>query len=293
MAQTCTLSVEHAATVGNGSADWYCSCLLVGAAAESEQGKIPEAQSMTDDIWMPTLDKFLHDSLPSIRRERRHRHQAGAVPLFRRSGDIYDISLAQWRVANVGNIGLPDGWSIMILRSRPSLLAALACFSAAVSASAAEPSPPLGQIVGQKTFLEASQNYNFPATNGFLWRQTNYPPNPVFNKLYDDSALWCFGMFDVVPSTTDVVGMGIVIDDWKQEVLQALGAPAATMSAPGINKGEVELITFSFGYVFGRIPAGSHDITIWMVTKFGAPAVFNSTEANLQCLEMVLPGGQR
>src|SRR5580658_6038253 len=132
----------------------------------------------------------------------------------------------------------------MALRLPPNVLVGMVCFLVVGAALAAEPSPPLGQIVGHKTFLEASENYAFPATKGFLWRQTNYPPNPVFKKLYDDSALWCFGMFDVVPSTTDVVGMGIVIDDWKQEVLQALGAPAATMSAPGINKGQVELITF-------------------------------------------------
>lgn len=72
------------------------------------------------------------------------------------------------------------------------LYAALAWLSVSGPVFAQEPSPPLGQIVGWKSFSVASTYYEMPAAAKATWFQTNFPQNPTFIKQYKDTGLLVF-----------------------------------------------------------------------------------------------------
>jgi hypothetical protein len=168
------------------------------------------------------------------------------------------------------------------------LLSGLFSLSTTFSASAqGEPSPPLGQIVAWKWFPPAASAYHLPSssvspeTNSGPWFVTTFPSKPNFTELYSNTGLWCFVMLDVIPSTTNGINMAIVIDDGsKWRVQQALtGQPN-------------QWLTFSFGFVWGDVTAGAHQVTIQMQSFDGSGAIFSAAEANLECFEMVLPPSQ-
>jgi hypothetical protein len=67
-----------------------------------------------------------------------------------------------------------------------------------------------------------------------------------------------------------MVNMAIVVDDFNDYVVQALGA-AMTKSGGSL------LITYSFGVVFIPISAGTHQITVWMESDYGRPTEFRES----------------
>ena len=94
------------------------------------------------------------------------------------------------------------------------LYAALAWLSVSGPVFAQEPSPPLGQIVGWKSFSVASTYYEMPAAAKATWFQTNFPETQLLSNNTRILDFWCFAMFDVVPAAFDVVNMAIVVDDF-------------------------------------------------------------------------------